>query len=313
MKTFLLLLLLFVSLYGKDEEIVCFENPFMVVNSGISIENIMIYLSDVNRSREEGGRVTRMYYTLKNGHTYHVNFLLLSYNKETQSYVGGVECDGGWMEYDSKHNVMYMEDIRGVDERGFGFKISDEMVRDGYIETFNNPETGWLNTVVGQEKRDSSEKVWVYGKKCNDIKEPKHKIIYYTTKAYREAFPNKKDRDSYFKRFYEPLIKREEEDGKIEHIKLKKSYRSIAKMMEYEGFDSDWITVEDIELFVHDNRRAFIRFSPYIPKDTSGCFCGGYKLLEMNGDDLTILSFGWECGSVVAPFVSEIEFVEIKI
>jgi hypothetical protein len=282
-------------------EPVCFENPFMTVNRSIQLKKIKIYFLDVNRSQKEHSDLVRMFYTLKNGHTYSVESLLLSYNKKSQSYVGGVECDGGWMEYDIKNNVMYLDNIRGVNERGFGFEILDSMVDNEYIETFNNPETGWLNTIISNREKESDilKKVWVYGIKCKEKEEPKLQPIYYTTKSYIKAFPNKKDRNLYFQKFYNPLI--EDENDKIEHIKLKKAYRSIAKMVQSEGFYFSWMKIEDIKLFIHDNKKAFIHFSPYIPKGASGYFCGGYKLIEMKGDELTILSFNWKCITVISP------------
>ena len=88
----------------------------------------------------------------------------------------------------------------------------------------------------------------------------------------------------------------------IETIKLKKSYTSIADMMVKEGFDFEWIKSYSIDFFLHNNKRAFISVTPSIPNDVkSGCFCGGYYLVELNQNILKKMDFGWECGSLVSP------------
>jgi len=307
MKTFLLILLLLSSVYGKEPKPVCFENSFMFVNRKYKINKVKIYFNDaLVREDQDDINYSQLYYTLENEHTYAINDLLCEYDVNSSIYSCGVETDGGFLEYDTKNHVMYMDGLNGYE------RIDFNPFPDRFTDRIFSPEQGELDTAINKDEYYNRE-TWVYEKKCKDIKKPKETRNYYTREEYIEAFPNSKKRDSYFKRFNKPLIKREDE-SEIEHIKLKESYRSIAKMMNYEGFDFNWAKIEDIELFVYDTKRAFIRFSPYVPKNTSGCFCGGYKLLEINGDDLTILSFGWECGSVVAPiFETETWVEEVKI
>jgi len=158
---------------------------------------------------------------------------------------------------------------------------------------------------------DKIEKINVSENNCTTSKELKTTRVYYPEDEYINTFPTKIKRDEYFDEFYKPLVHYENDYGEVQKIKLKKSYRSIAMMMKEEGFKLALFDSYDIGLFVYNNKRALVHVGSFLPKGVSACISVGYYLLELNGKDLMIRSFGWESGSVHP--ILEIKSISIEI
>lgn len=272
----------------------CFENPFMYLEAEkkMKVSSIRLNLEDI----DEKGKLTNMLYSLENGHTYSIDDLLCSYDARKDTYFCGVECDGGSLEFDRKNNVLFMDGIRtcNIDLR------IPEFMDDNSLIDISNPERGWLSTGFideNESKNNHNERVWVYGSKC-DKEEPKITTVYYTVNEYENAFPIKKDRLDAFESFYKPIKENKAEGLKVEVIKLKKSYRDIASMMETEGFNFDWLKVEDIELFVYDIHRALV----LVVSTDENCTFSGYYLMELKGNKLIKQYIGLGHGDI-SPFV----------
>jgi len=147
---------------------------------------------------------------------------------------------------------------------------------------------------------------------CTTSKESNTTQVYYTEDEYLNTFPTKSKRDEYFDEFYKPFVHDENDYGEVQNIKLKKSYRSIAMMMKEEGFDLVLFDGYDIGLFIYNNQRALVHVGSFPPKGVSGCVSVGYYLLELNGKDLKVRSFGWESGSLNAHTMLEIEPIVVE-
>jgi len=144
------------------------------------------------------------------------------------------------------------------------------------------------------------------------VKESNTTQVYYTEDEYLNTFPTKSKRDEYFDEFYKPFVHDENDYGEVQNIKLKKSYRSMAMMMKEEGFDLALFDSYDIGLFIYNNQRALVHVGSFPPKDVSGCISVGYYLMELNGKDLKVRSFGWESGSVNAHPMLVIEPIVVE-
>lgn len=309
-KKILMSLLLITSIvYGNKLEPHCFENDFMLLNDKIKIEKITIYFKDSYRKDEEA-KYSRLFYTLKNGHTHVIEDLFCSYDVNASTYFCSIECDGGVLEYDTKNKVMYMEDLRSYEE--VLILPPDMIPNPNEIKKLDNPEKGWLDTGILENKHlKYNEKVWVYENDCSTSEEPKTTQVYYTEDEYISTFPTKTKRDEYFDELYKPLVYDEDDYRKVQNIKLKKSYKSVAMMMKTEGFALDLFENYDIGLFIYNNQRALVHVGNLLPKGVSGCISVGYYLLELNGRDLKVRSFGWESGSVSVVTVFEQEPVVV--
>ena len=145
------------------------------------------------------------------------------------------------------------------------------------------------------------------------VKESNTTQVYYTEDEYLNAFPIKSKRDEYFDEFYKPLVYNKDDYKEVQKIKLKKSYRSMAMMMKEEGFDLALFDGYDIGLFIYNNQRALVHVGSFPPKGVSGCISVGYYLMELNGRDLKVRSFGWESGSLVYPPVFEPELIVVPL
>ena len=299
-KILMSLLLTLSTLFANKLEPHCFENDFMLLNDKMKIDKVTMYLQDSSR--------------IENGHTYAIEDLLCSYDVNASTYFCGIECDGGFLEYDTKNKVMYMEGLRSYE---VGFTIPPNWVANSTandIEIISNPEKGLLDTGMIENKHlKYNEKVWVYEKNCTTLEEPKTTQVYYTEDEYITTFTTKIKRDEYFDEFYKPLVYNEKIDVKIQNIELKQSYRSIAMMMKEEGFDLELFENYDIDLFIYNNQRALIHVGTFLPKGLSGCISVGYYLMELNGRNLKVRSFGWESGDVVAITVFEQEPIVVPI
>lgn len=277
----------------EDEKSYCFESAH-VFSDKEYVQKVVLYLDEVNAS-------IRMFYTLANERTYLVEDLFCNYNKERNIYSCGIECDGGELEFDVKNQILKIDELRAS---GCADILPPLFLRNkNFIEPLVNPlqVQGILNT-----------KQWILGKRCKLEKELKVKRVYYVVSEYEKVTSKRQDTANAFKSFYAPMIEKDEDTSKMEIIKLKKPYSNIAQMMREEGFSFDWLNIEDIELFVYDNNRAFIHIVPDIPENISGCFCTGYYLLELQDSILRKRSILWECGSVVVPVLFKPEPVIVE-
>ena len=159
---------------------------------------------------------------------------------------------------------------------------------------------------------DKTEKIEVYENNSTTAKESNATQVYYTEEEYLKTFPTKSKRDEYFDKFYKPLVYNKDDYEEVQKIKLKKSYRSMAMMMKEEGFDLALFDGYDIGLFIYNNQRALVHVGSFPPNDMSGCISVGYYLMELNGRDLKVRSFGWESGSVNAHPMLEIEPIVVE-
>jgi len=147
---------------------------------------------------------------------------------------------------------------------------------------------------------------------CTISKEEKTIQAYYTEDEYLSTFPSKSKRDEYFDEFYKPLVHNKDDYKEIQNIKLKKSYKSISKMMKEEGFNLKLFKNYDIGLFIYNNQRALVHVGSFLPKGVSGCINVGYYLMELNGRDLKVRSFGWESGSINAHPILKLESIVVE-
>jgi len=169
-----------------------------------------------------------------------------------------------------------------------------------------------LTFTNSSELLDKTEKIGMYENNSTTAKESNTTQVYYTEDEYLNTFPTKSKRDEYFDEFYKPFVHDENDYGGIQNIKLKKSYKSIAMMMKEEGFDLALFDSYDIGFFIYNNQRALVHVGSYLPKGVSGCISVGYYLMELNGRDLKVRSFGWESGSVNAHPMLEIEAIVVE-
>jgi len=283
----------------ENNNIYCFENPFMYIEAEkkIKVSSIRLNLEDV----DEKGKLTHMIYSLENGHTYSIDDLLCSYDARKDTYFCGVECDGGFLEFDRKNNVLFMDGIRTLN---IGLRIP-ELMDNNTLVGISNPERGWLSTGFideNESENNRNEKVWVYGSKCAK-EEPKLTPVYYTVHEYENTFPLKKDRLDAFESFYDAIEENKEEGLKVEVVELRKPYRDITTMMEGEGFNFDWLKVEDIELFVYSIDRALV----LVVSSDENCAFSGYYLMELKGNKLIKQYVGLGHGDISPVVIFEME------
>ena len=293
----------------------CFESPHIFMNEEIKVDKVVLHFEDFNHSREEEGSTIRMFYFLENDtRRYRVPHLYMYYNKKNNIYHGGVEIDGGgFLDFNATSNRLRMNeillsgadvDITPIIVEIVEFKREkielDDSLED--IVQFSNVLDGTMSTSLLAKRKiidyDRGEMFWIKGKKCTSSEDLNVSKIFYTEKEYIEEFKPRQKEDEYIHLFDEDFIEREEIASPIEIIQLKKSYTSIADMMNAEGFNFEWMNSYTIRFFMHNNKRAFVRVVSEISDDSQyGCSCAGYYLLALNNDTLKKMGFGWECGS----------------
>ena len=304
MKTFLLLLLLLSSVYGKEAKPVCFENPFMKLSDNNKIKEVkkvQLYLP----KKSETNAPLEMYYTLKNDHTYRVKDIFCSFDKSTETYSCSIECDGGTLEFDTKNHVMRMHSLRvsGCAEITPPFFLQKDLVKKKLVETITNlDKSGFLNTM---------EHDWVYEKKCASKVKPTETKIFYRTEEYEKAFPDKEKRDFYFKKFYDPLDKKDEDALPSKKIILKKSYKNIPQLMQGEGYELELFKNSNILLFVYNDKRALVFVSSFQADEYGGgCSFNGHYLIELNKNVLTYKYFAGGHGDIGGELIFEMEVIK---
>lgn len=268
----------------------CFESPsFFMTNerSRIKVKKITLSIKDFNLSKsyKEANEV-KVFYTLENNHTYEVEYLSCFSEHENKSYNCNHETDGGGF---LKFNIEKKEiSLIELCTSGCGAEI----IPIGYYPdnsmptyfTISDNEHGSLSSMYSSTKSyDWENELWVKGRKCKDINELDIRKVFYTKEEYKYKFTNEKEEDPLFHKLDTLLTKYETT------IPLSQSYRSIAEMMEIEGFGSNWINYDDIELFVYGNLTAFIHINPMARTSSKNtCLGGGYYVVELKKDMLKI-------------------------
>ena len=309
------------SYADKNESIgtYCFESPYISIYGGTKVDKVVLHFEDFNHSREEGGSTVRMFYFLENDtRRYSVPHLYMYYNKKNNIYHGGVERDGGGeLEFNATSNrlrmdkiLLYGATIDLIMPYSEPVKLDDSL--EDIVKISDVLHGSMSIKFLGKDKQMdySKEKLWITGKKCTGTEDIKGSKIFYTEKEYMETLKTTKKEDEYIHLFDEDFIEREDIASPIETIQLKKSYTSIADMMNGEGFDFEWMKSYKINFFLHNNKRAFI----HVDNDaTIGCFSVGYYLLELNQNILKKMDFGWESGSISTPIIFKPEPVVVPI
>jgi len=290
-KLLILLIVMGIALYAdKHIATYCFESPhfFMTKDKNRQkVKRVILSIKDFNVSKvyKESNEV-RIFYILKNNHTYEIEGLSCYSDKANNSYECNHEVDGGGaLKFNITKKEMSLIELCtagcGVEIVPIGYDPDDSM--STYF-TLSDKEHGTLSTMYSTTKSyDWDNELWVKGEKCKGIDSLNIRKVFYTKEAYKDKFTNKKERDPMYQKLDTVSIEHEST------IHLSQSYRSIAEMMEKEGFDSYWINYEDIELFIYGNLTAFIRINPLartLSKDT--CLGGGYYVITLQKDRLKI-------------------------
>ncbi|HFU74790.1 MAG TPA: hypothetical protein ENK66_00945 [Arcobacter sp.] len=178
--TFLSMSMFFVHA-DKNESIgaYCFESPYIFIDGDTKVKKLVLHFEDFNRSSEDNPPI-RMFYKLENDNRrYSVPNVFMSYIKENNIYRGGVECDGGSVEFNATNNRLSMEEIRMSGACGeiappFGFEVEkielDDSLED--IVEISNAQEGWMGIgFLGKDKEIDyrKKKLWIKGKKCINI------------------------------------------------------------------------------------------------------------------------------------------------
>ena len=292
-KLLMILTITSLALYAdknKHIETYCFESPnFFMTNetSRIKVKRITLSIKDFNLSKsyKESNEV-RVFYTLENNHTYEVEYLSCFSDNKKKSYDCNHEIDGaGHLKFNIRKKEISLIDLCTigcyVDIITIGYDPDDSMPT--YFE-MSDKEHGYLSSMYSSRKSyDWDNELWVKGRKCKDINELDIRKVFYTKEEYKDKFSNDKERDPLFQELntlstnYETIIP------------LSQSYKTIASMMGTEGFGSNWINYDDIELFVYSNLTAFIRINPIVRTASKNtCLGGGYYVIELKKDMLKI-------------------------
>ena len=293
---FTLLLLTNIS-YAKDNlKTYCFESPHIFFgNNSKSLKKLVFSFDDSNASAYYKSDVS-LHYVLKNGQIYAAPDVYCHYDKHLY------QCDhdmtdrlGGYFEFDLKRERINIEDFflfdYGVNILAMG-KLRDEGVEELMFYYLYNPTHGHLNTMDSyQNINDEKKKVWVKGYACQPIKKDDvTPQVYYAMEEYEELRPSPKNKELNIQYFYNVI---NELDSNTVTIHLANKYRTLAGMMVYEGFDSNWINHEDVELFIYNEKRAYFRIKEGVKTlSENTCLGSGVYLMELEGRRLLIKKFG---------------------
>lgn len=295
-KIIFIFLSLLTILSAKDNlKTYCFESPNILGgdSNGEFVKKIVFSFDDSNRSAEYLSH-SSLHYILKNNKTFAVEEVCC--HNDGKLY----QCDhditdrmGGYFEFDLKRERINIESL-SIYVRQLNMiaplSMRDEGVEEEAFYYLHYPVYGDLDTMLPKEKtNDENKRTWVKGYACEPIKAKDVTHVYYLLYEYEELNPPPVNKDKYYQYFHN-IIDKEDKDTTV--IFLANKYRTIAGMMTYEGFQSNWINHEDIELFIYNDKRAFFRIKENVKTFSMGtCLSGGEYLIELKGSKLLMKKF----------------------
>jgi len=281
----ILFILLFITNILHSEEYIsyCFKSPYILVNGEDINTTVKLLLKDMTKDSDD--KLSKILYVTEDGE---INSFELICYKKSNIYQCHVDItDGGKLLFNTKKEIMTMEYV-GTSIVWFqGGDEPDRYELDKLDVSFPK-----------NDKRYGKYRMWIKGHGCTDSEEEMFEKRYFEEKEYIKMFPNPKDRIYGFKYLDELFVEKDDDDSKVEKIKLSREYRDVRELIDNKTELEELINLKDVQYFIYNKKRALINISPKIPKNATGCFCSESYLIELNKNILTKKSFAWECGDI---------------